>query len=163
MGKITPLHLTIFGILIILIAIFYFTFNARSYNQDQGKLTTTENINTTVKINNVSIQAEIANSPATRTSGLSFREELAREKGMLFVFDKADYHPFWMKDMNFPIDIIWINDNLIVDITENVPPENDKNLTIYKPKSPVKFVLEVNSGFSEKNSFKIGDSVKIKD
>lgn len=163
MGKITPLHLTIFGLLIILFAIFYFTFNFGSSDQRSDKLPAIEKTRTTVKINDVSIEAEIADTPATRTSGLSFREELTDDQGMLFVFDKADYHSFWMKDMNFPIDIIWIHDNHIVDLTKNIPPEKDKDLTIYKPKNPVKLVLEVNAGFSEKNSFKIGDSVKIKD
>lgn len=161
MVKVTPSSISLVLILIILFAIFYIAFNLDSPNQDNDKLSTTKENNTTVKINGVSISAEIANTPKTRTSGLSNRERLAEDSGMLFIFDNSGYHTFWMKDMNFPIDIIWIHDNRIVDITENIPPEKDNKLTIYKPSKPVKFVLEVNAGFSEKNNFKVGDTVEI--
>ena len=161
MGKIISSPITVVGILIILSAIFYFTFNLGSSNQGNNKLTPKEKTSTTVKINDVSIRTEIANTPETRTSGLSGRERLEEDQGMLFVFDKSAYHTFWMKDMNFPIDIIWIQDNHVLDITENIPPEEDKDLTIYKPSEPVKFVLEVNAGFSKKRNFKIEDPVEI--
>ena len=161
MGKIISSPITVVGILIILSAIFYFTCNLGSSNQGNNKLTPKEKTSTTVKINDVSIRTEIANTPETRTSGLSGRERLEEGQGMLFVFDKAAYHTFWMKNMNFPIDIIWISDNSIVDLSENIQPEKNSNLTIYKPSEPVKFVLEVNAGFSKKRNFKIEDPVEI--
>ena len=64
---------------------------------------------TTVMINNVSIRAEIADNMITRSKGLMFRKSLPENEGMLFVFDREGYHRFWMMNMSFPIDIIWIN------------------------------------------------------
>ena len=67
---------------------------------------------------------------------------------------------FWMKDMLFPIDIIWINDDLnVVSIDGELSPETYP--TTFSPSEPVKYVFEAPSGFSKKNSVKIGDKVKF--
>lgn len=80
---------------------------------------------------------------------------------MLFVFDRADYHSFWMKDMNFAIDIIWIDESKkIIDITRNAEPESYPN--IFKPRLPVRYVLEVTSGWSKENNIQIGAQVDFK-
>ena len=77
---------------------------------------------------------------------------------MLFIFNSADNYGFWMKDMIFPIDIIWIGENKkIVYIEKNVLPESyPKN---FSPNVKAMYVLEVLSGFSEKHNIKIGDEV----
>jgi uncharacterized membrane protein (UPF0127 family) len=85
---------------------------------------------------------------------------------MLFIFPNEEKHFFWMKDMLFPIDIIWINNaKEIVYIDENtsIPETNtpDYNLPLFSSPKPVSYVLEVNAGFSEKNNIKIGDKVEI--
>lgn len=113
-----------------------------------------------VIINSVKISVEVAANDATREKGLSGRTSLAQDNGMLFVFDKPAIQTFWMPDMNFPIDIIWINNNKVVDISPNVSNEFDpQNPEFYEPNEPAQYVLEVNAGFSEKNNIKTGDTV----
>ncbi len=115
-----------------------------------------------VIIGNTVIEVEVAKTALAREQGLSRREKLEENKGMLFVFDKKDYHSFWMREMNFPIDIIWIADDKIVDIAHNVPSTVSQFLKTYQPKEPVNFVLEVNAGFSESHGIKVGNKVEIK-
>ena len=116
-------------------------------------------------IGTISIVTEIADTPQERTTGLSGRTELTDGTGMLFVFNKKDYYSFWMKDMKFPIDIIFIDDSTVVDLFENtLPPQNiNSELSVYKPKSPGNYVLEVNGGTASKNNLKIGDKIELKD
>ena len=82
---------------------------------------------------------------------------------MLFVFNELDRHSFWMKDMQFPIDIFWIQGDRIVDIRYSVPPPADENtpLTVYYPQEAANFVLETNAGFAEKESIQIGDTIEF--
>ena len=84
---------------------------------------------------------------------------------MLFVFEKKFIPVFWMKDMNFDLDFIWIRDNTIVDITERVPAPQpnitDTELLRYSPTSNVDQVLEVNSGWIQSHNIKVGDKIKL--
>src|SRR3989344_4821508 len=94
---------------------------------------------TTVTIGDLNIEAQIASTADKRKKGLSELDELPIANGMLFVFDKVGSYPIWMKDMKFPIDIIWIDgsstgEKKIVDIAENALPEpgkKDDELKIY--------------------------------
>ncbi|MFH1536897.1 MAG: DUF192 domain-containing protein [Patescibacteria group bacterium] len=101
------------------------------------------------------VNAEIADSLYKRVQGLSNRENLEENKGMLFVFDDSDYRTFNMQDMNFSIDIIFINNNKIVDINKNFKPGDDN----YKSKSQADSVLEVQSGIIDEYNIKKGDLV----
>ena len=113
-----------------------------------------------IKIGQKTISVEIADTQEKQKKGLSGRENLPEDSGMLFVFKEEGRHQFWMKDMKFPIDIIWINKDTVVDITHDARPENDGGyLKIYEPRSKVRFVLEVNSGFAKENNVKIGNRV----
>lgn len=113
-----------------------------------------------LKINNVDLYVELADTPEKRVQGLSGRKELKNDRGMLFVFDKPNTYSFWMKDMNFPIDIIWIGEDLkITDITHNAKPESYPK--IFQPKKPAKYVIEVNSGWNFKNGIQIGMIVPL--
>ena len=95
-----------------------------------------------------------------RALGLSGRESL--EGGMWFVFPEADYYSFWMKDMKFPIDIIWVSDDFeIVDIKENVSPDSFPET--FRPKAKALFVLEVPAGFSKTHQIHIGGKVSLED
>jgi len=88
-----------------------------------------------------------------------YRKELAKNKGMLFVFEKEVLPGFWMKNMEFPLDIIWINqDKRIIGINTNVFPCRDSCESIVPP-DRIKYALEVNAGFVEKNQIKAGDRV----
>jgi hypothetical protein len=111
-------------------------------------------------IGEVIIPVEIRRTPAELSAGLSGRLGLPPNQGMLFIFKRKDYHSFWMPDMNFPIDIIWITGGKIVGIHDNVSNDFDpKNPVYYHPPQPVEYVLEVNAGFMEKNNLTVGDVV----
>ena len=111
---------------------------------------------------NYQVEAEIAKTMLDRAAGLSHRETLATDEAMLFIFDKPDHYQFWMKDMNFPIDIIFINEDKIVDIKKSVPPAiDDGNIEHYPPTDPAIYVLEVPAGISEEYGFKLGTLVSI--
>lgn len=111
------------------------------------------------------IYAEIADTPYKKELGLSFRDSLDENKGMLFIFDEPTITFFWMKDMHISLDIIWIMDNKIVDIDKNVPtPKADTpliQLPKYSPSEKVNYVLEVNAGFADKNNIETGDTALI--
>jgi uncharacterized protein len=106
-------------------------------------------------------EIEIADTESKRQQGLSGRNNLAENKGMLFVFEQPAKYGFWMKDMNFSLDFIWIKDNQIVDLSENIPPPGDKFMPKVDPKQNVNKVLEINSGQIKKCRINIGDEVKI--
>lgn len=118
-----------------------------------------------IRIDSTTIRVDLADTESERRNGLSGRESLEQDEGLLFIFDRKDIFPtFWMKDMKFPIDIIWINDEKIVKIDKNVPPPpegaEDKNLKLYNPDKPIDYVLEVNAGFSDRHNIKVGDGVE---
>ncbi len=116
-----------------------------------------------VEINDLNIKAKLRITPEERSKGLSGKTSLANDEGMLFVFSKAGIYPFWMYDMNFPIDIIWILDDRVVEIWENAPPPDESGeVPIYRPKSKANYVLEINAGLSDKYNIKINDKVNIK-
>ncbi|MEI6400481.1 MAG: DUF192 domain-containing protein, partial [bacterium] len=115
-------------ILVVLFGIFVLSFNKH-----------------TVTINDTVFTVAIANTPALREQGLSNTTPLKQKQGMLFVFDKPDIHGFWMKDMSYPLDFIWINENKqIVSISENVYPESYP--AVFYPNTAILYVLEVPAG-----------------
>lgn len=119
----------------------------------------------TVRIGKTNVIAEIAATPAEQVRGLGGREALADGAGMLFVFPQSGVHSFWMKDVKFPIDIIWIEDGRVADIVEQAsafPAETpDAFLPVYRPDTSARMVLEVPAGFAAHNNIVIGTSVTI--
>ncbi|MDP3769472.1 MAG: alpha/beta fold hydrolase [Candidatus Sungbacteria bacterium] len=113
----------------------------------------------------VSVMAEIVDTPESRTKGLSGRASLGAREGMLFVLEKPDYIGIWMKQMRFPIDILWIKNGMVVDMEEAVRPlslgASDDELIVYRPDVPADLVLEVVSDFSRSHDIHIGDRVNI--
>lgn len=110
---------------------------------------------------NISITAEVADSPFLREKGLMFRQELPQNSGMLFIFETPQELKFWMKNTLIPLDMIFISENFtIVNIVENAKPCTN-NCEIYSSILPAKYTVETNAGFVEKNGIKIGDSVRI--
>ena len=102
----------------------------------------------------------IADDDKERARGLMYYENLKSSEGMLFIFQKLGKYSFWMKDMSFPIDIIWIDQNQkIVFIQKNSPPESYPG--IFTPGNDARYVLEVLAGFSEKNNLKVGNFVRF--
>ena len=109
------------------------------------------------------LYVEIADTEESRESGLMYRNFLPENQGMLFVFDSEDYHAFWMRNTYIPLDIIWIDQNSkIVDIKTDFKPCTMPNCEAYKPIKKAMYVVEVNTGWTEKNNVKVGDSVSLK-
>lgn len=113
-----------------------------------------------IKINDAKIQAEIARSPQKRALGLAGRQKLKNNQGMLFIFEKEGNYGFWMKGMLFNIDIIFIKDDQVVDIAENMPyPTSESNIAGVSPKQKANLALEVNAGWAKKYNIKTGDKI----
>ena len=106
-------------------------------------------VNSFIRIGDKNISVEIADTDEERTLGLSGRESLESDYGLLFVFDTPGKYGFWMHDMNFSIDIIWIDENWkVVGIERLVNP--DTYPKIFYPIETIKYVLEINSGESSR-------------
>lgn len=118
---------------------------------------------TSIRVGSNVYEVEIANSILSRTRGLSGRSQLAIGTGMLFVFPVPSVYGFWMKDMRFPIDIVWISNNRVVGISYNVPPaiKNSFNLPRYYPLQPVSFVLELPAGVALADGIVVDTPVTI--
>jgi hypothetical protein len=109
-----------------------------------------------------SVKAEVAASPLARMRGLSGHAPLGPDEGMLFLFSSSQKYSFWMKDMKFPIDIIWIDGTRIVDITEDVPaPSGQGALPTFRPKQAANAVLEVNAGYARQHGLAAGLTVSV--
>jgi uncharacterized membrane protein (UPF0127 family) len=108
-------------------------------------------------------KVDVADTMMKQARGLSGRESLGEDEGMFFIFHATGTHGFWMKDMKIPIDIIWILNDHVVGVEENVQPESEKSmfsLTRYYPPEPVNRVLEVPAGTVQKYGFKAVDAVE---
>jgi len=117
----------------------------------------------TVTIGDHSFEVTVATSQQEREIGLSQTKSLQQDQGMIFLFEKPDYHSFWMKNMKFPIDIIYINGDKIVTIQNDAQPpkENEEISIIYTPTEPSDKVLEIQAGLSKEYNFKNGDKIII--
>jgi len=119
-----------------------------------------------VMVGGVSFTVELAETPQQVARGLSGRDSLAQGAGMLFVHDKEQRYTFWMKDMRFPLDLLWIDaDCAVADISAQVPPPEpgqlDRSLPLFSPKTPVLHVLEINAGAASVAGISIGDAVRF--
>ncbi|MEK9171943.1 MAG: DUF192 domain-containing protein [Patescibacteria group bacterium] len=118
-----------------------------------------ENEKKIIKINDTSIKVDVADTPETRTMGLSGRETLPEGTGMLFIFDSPVQDGFWMKDMSFAIDIVWIDEkSRIVGIEHEVTPETFPQ--VFYPNQPVKYVLELPARYINQHHIDIGAVVQ---
>lgn len=136
-----------------------------TYPQNYDKGVSTLKHESKVKIGLKEVDLEIVDTPQEKAKGLSGKPSISGDEGMLFIFNNKSYPSFWMKDMNFAIDIIWISDDTIVQIDENVPhpsyDQNDKELPLYRPPIAINYVLEVSAGFSKNNGIKVGDRIDL--
>ncbi len=154
--------LPIVSTMVFVILVGFFISNPEKYIKSQSS----GNGQKIVKVKDIEILVDVSDTSEERSKGLSNRESLNEKEGMLFIFEKKDEKPtFWMRDMLIPIDIIWINDNKIVQIDKNIKtPDKDtpeSNLIKYSPQIPIDYVLEVNSGFSDKYQLNVNDTVDL--
>lgn len=126
----------------------------------QSVWTDTDSAHITIK--DTTITAEVCASISKRQKGLSGHTPLTDTTGMLFIFAQPQKEMFWMKDMTFPIDIIWISNNVVVDVTKNLPiPTSTLAIPTASPSTPASMVLEVSAGMIEKLGISVGDAVRI--
>lgn len=112
---------------------------------------------TRIEISGIVLTVELAETVADQERGLSGRDSMAPDRGMLFVFDSAGYWGFWMHEMKFPLDIIWFNSTRqAVFIEQNLPPCTPEACPVYNPTAQAQYVLEVNAGFVRANNIQLG-------
>ena len=115
----------------------------------------------TVQINKQLIKAEVATSSAAMYQGLSNRRVLCPACGLLFIFTDSQEREFVMRNMNWPLDIIFINQNRVISIAANLPPEGLSPKIIYQSGGLADQVLEVNGGYTKQQGIKVGDRLSV--
>lgn len=107
----------------------------------------------------VTLTVELAKTSAEQERGLSYRDSMPLDHGMLFVFDKEATLGFWMHEMRFPLDIIWFNSQRqVVHIEQNLKPCTPQNCPVFSPSTNAMYVLEVNAGFVESHNVTLGQT-----
>ncbi len=119
-------------------------------------------LNAEITIGDYFFETEVAFFPEQTGKGLSQRDYLEENKGMLFVFLSPRKPVFWMKEMKFSLDILWVKGENIVEIKENVPLYTQGEITTLKPAQEIDKVIEVGAGTVSKYGIKAGDKVKIR-
>jgi uncharacterized membrane protein (UPF0127 family) len=108
------------------------------------------------------VTVEVVSKQADLERGLMFRTSMDQDKGMLFVFAQDDKYSFWMKNMHFSLDMLWISlDGHIVYIGQDIPACSTDPCPVYTPDQMARYVLELNSGFTALHHWKVGDSLQL--
>ncbi|MBM3205012.1 DUF192 domain-containing protein [Candidatus Uhrbacteria bacterium] len=114
-----------------------------------------------ILLNGQSLLLKISDTTSTRSLGLSDRDSMPLDQGMLFLFDDSDVHPFWMNRMRFPLDIIWLDHGKVVYIAENVPfPIGKEKPKTIDPKVVSDRVLELNAGQAKFYGLEVGSVIQ---
>ena len=122
-----------------------------------SKLESVEFPRGTILVDDVALEVQIADSEPRRVRGLMFQDQLPYDQGMIFVFDDPGLYSLWMLNMQFPLDMIWFDqDGNVVHIEKNVPPcKTALEITSCQsvvPDNEASYILEVTSGFVDKNN-----------
>ena len=114
-------------------------------------------------INGQKFIVDVAKTDTQKEKGLNIQDSLPLNRGMIFPFQKNGAYSFWMKGMKFSIDIIYIKNDKITDIFPNLPFPRTATETpaIVTPHGKINYVLEINSGLSQKYNFKVGDKIVL--
>lgn len=114
----------------------------------------------TIQLKGQTIRVSVADTESMRGQGLSGRKELAADEGMLFVFPQDGKYAFWMKDMRFSIDILWLaKDGSVVYMAQNVSPDTYPHN--FQPNALARYVLELPAGYAREHNVAIGDIVRL--
>ncbi|MBY0537917.1 DUF192 domain-containing protein [Patescibacteria group bacterium] len=109
----------------------------------------------------ISMQASIADTDAERAQGLSGTPYIPIGIAKVFIFDTSEKWSFWMKDMNYPIDIFWLDENgYVVHVIENASPDTYPEISFIPP-VPAKYVIETKAGFAAENNISMGTIANI--
>lgn len=113
-----------------------------------------------IRVGKICYDLEKADTNESRIRGLSGRESLADNAGMLFVFESEGEQCMWMKDTLIPLDMIWLDSSKrVIKIEENVTP--DTFPTAFCPDTPARYVIELFQGDVQKNRVQIGDTISL--
>jgi len=109
----------------------------------------------TIKIDDIALQVQVADTEPRRVRGLMFQDQLPYDQGMIFVFDEVGVYSLWMLNMQFSLDMIWFDQNgNIIHIEKDVPPCKTALGTMtcqsFTPDGKALYILEVTSGFVDK-------------
>ena len=108
------------------------------------------------------VQVEVAADDPTREQGLMFRDRMAEDRGMIFLFPASGVYPFWMKNTIIPLDMIWIDDaRRVAHVAQDVPPCKADPCPSYPPNAQARYVLEVAAGVAAKHHLKDGDTLRF--
>lgn len=111
-----------------------------------------------IVLSDVTLTVELAETPADQQKGLSGRDSMAADRGMLFVFDQEASWSFWMNGMRFPLDIIWFNsERRAVFILQDLQPCSAAACQLFTPSAKAMYVLEVNGGFVRAHNISLGN------
>ncbi|MCV0392476.1 MAG: DUF192 domain-containing protein [Nitrosopumilus sp.] len=123
----------------------------------ESKLESVEFPRGTIKIDDIPLEVQIADTEPRRVRGLMFQDQLPYDQGMIFVFDQPGLYSLWMLNMQFPLDMIWFDDDgKVVHIETNITPcRTALEITTCQsivPDNEATYVLEVTAGFVEQNN-----------
>jgi uncharacterized membrane protein (UPF0127 family) len=108
------------------------------------------------------LQVEVMVKDEDRAMGLMFRPSLPKDRGMLFVFERSDFHGIWMKNCKFPIDIVWLDEERkVVHLAESVPPCKAEPCPVYSPLRRGTYVVELNAGQARREKAVLGSTVSF--
>ena len=132
----------------------------------QGNIATAPPDIPLLRVGGAEFPVELAITPEQRSQGLSGRDSLPSGTGMLFIYETDGTHTFWMKDMNFPLDFVWISGEcMVAEVTVNAPPpepgQSQGFLPTYNAPGPVRYILEINAGEAGTAGINTGDPVEF--
>jgi uncharacterized membrane protein (UPF0127 family) len=108
------------------------------------------------------IEVEVMVSDQDRATGLMFRPSLPDDKGMLFIFERSDFHGIWMKNCRFPIDIVWLDaERRVVHVAEGATPCKADPCPVYEPLRRAQYVVELNAGQARREGAAVGEAVSF--
>jgi len=114
-------------------------------------------------VGKTNLMVELRKTEAEHALGLSYRQSLGNDRGMVFIYPETQKVLFWMKGMNFPLEFIWVARGIVVELTQNVsaPTSEEPVPKTIMPAQEVDMVVEVNAGWIEANGVGVGDVVKM--
>jgi len=144
----------------ILLVVFLLFLSVFYLNQVKNKIVENDTNGVYLNVNNEKIILEVADTYQKKVKGLSDRQFLDENTGMIFLYEESGNYGIWMNDMNFPIDIFWLDENFkVITIKEKVATTTYP--LIFYPDRPAKYILEFNSGFAKKMNIALNDVLDI--
>lgn len=143
-----PKYLISFFVLVLILVVFWF-----------GVVKKEKEI---VRFQNYYFEVELAQNYWQRAKGLMFKKDMEENQGMLFVFPKSGLYNFWMKNVKFPLDLIWIDqEKKIVDLKLQQQPCLSNPCSAIKPKVKAQYVLELKGGMASKTGMTVGSQLEF--